>query len=262
MSQKKNKPAGTDAAPDRKSERIAKVLARAGVASRRGVERMIEEGRIAVDGKVLDTPATLVTTTSGITVDGQPVDEAEPTRVWLYHKPVGLIVSHGDPQGRETVFDVLPKDMPRVISVGRLDINSEGLLLLTNHGGLAQYLEKPSTGWKRHYRVRGHGRPDSKRMEQIRKGATVDGIRYGAVDLEEEESAGRSNRWYALVLREGKNREVRRLMEFAGVQVNRLLRTSFGPFQLGKLPAGAVREVPRAMLRQQLGKKAAEFGLT
>ena len=246
---------------DRKGERIAKALARAGVASRRGVERMIADGRVSVNGSVLGTPAFLVDGSEEIRVDGNVVGAAEETRLWMYHKPVDLIVSHHDPEGRPTVFEVLPEELPRVISVGRLDLASEGLLLLTNNGALAQHLEHPKTGWSRHYRVRAHGVPDDRKLDQIRKGVTVDGIRYAPVQLDIEEGAGRSNRWYSLTLKEGKNREIRKLMEFAGVRVNRLLRTSYGPFQLGKLQPNTLKEVPRQVLRQQLGGKAAEFGL-
>jgi 23S rRNA pseudouridine2605 synthase len=243
-----------------KPARIAKVLARAGVASRREVERMIADGRISVDGVVLDTPAFLVTSEHQIAVDGNIVGGPEKTRLWLYHKPVDLLVSHGDPDGRPTVFEVLPDEMPRVISVGRLDLSSEGLLLLTNNGALAQFLEHPSTGWTRHYRVRGYGVPYERKMKDIREGVTVEGVHYAPVAIEEEEG-GRTNRWYTLALKEGKNREVRRLMEYAGVKVNRLLRTSYGPFQLGSLPVNTLREVSTDVLKQQLGVNAEEFGL-
>ena len=243
-----------------KGERIAKMLARAGVASRRGVERMIAEGRVSVNGTVLDTPAFLVDGSEEIRVDGDVIGEAEETRLWIYHKPVDLIVSHDDPEGRPTVFEVLPKELPRVISVGRLDLASEGLLLLTNNGALAQFLEHPSTGWTRHYRVRGYGVPSERKLEQIRNGVTIDGIRYAPVAIQQEEG-GRTNKWYSLSLKEGKNREVRRLLEYAEVKVNRLLRTSYGPFQLGALEPNTLKEVPRDVLKQQLGRHAARFGL-
>ncbi len=238
---------------DNKSgERIAKVLARAGVASRRGAEAMIEAGRVAVDGKQLDSPALNVTPGQVITVDGKPIGAAEATRLWLYHKPPGLLTTHKDPKGRNTVFENLPKEMPRVISIGRLDINSEGLLLLTNDGELARHLESPKTGWKRKYRARAWGEPDDKRLEQLRKGVVVDGIKYAPADVEVE-SRKASNTWIAVGIREGKNREVRKLLEHAGLQVSRLIRVAYGPFQLGALERGEVREVTRPVLRTQLG---------
>lgn len=241
-----------------KGERIAKVMARAGLASRRGAERMIADGRVKVDGVQLDTPAFLVTPDNVIVVDGTTIGAPDRTRMWLYNKPVGLIVSHGDPEGRPTVFDAMPRDMPRVISVGRLDLASEGLLLLTNNGALAQFLEHPSTGWTRHYRVRGYGVPSERKLEQIRKGATVDGIRYAPAVIEDEQG-GRTNRWYTIAIKEGKNREIRRLMNFADVQVSRLLRTSFGPFQLGSLQEGELKEIPKKVLMEQLGTNAEKF---
>lgn len=233
-------------------ERIAKVLARAGVASRRGAEAMIEAGRVAVDGKQLDSPALNVTPGQVITVDGKPIGAAESTRLWLYHKPPGLLTTHSDPKGRNTVFENLPKELPRVISIGRLDINSEGLLLLTNDGELARHLESPKTGWKRKYRARAWGEPDEKRLEQLRKGVVVDGIKYAPADVEVE-SRKASNTWIAIGIREGKNREVRKLLEHAGLQVSRLIRVAYGPFQLGALERGEVREVTRPVLRTQLG---------
>jgi len=233
-------------------ERIAKVLARAGVASRRGAEAMIEAGRVAVDGKTLDSPALNVTPRQVITVDGKPIGAAEATRLWLYHKPPGLLTTHKDPKGRNTVFENLPKEMPRVISIGRLDINSEGLLLLTNDGELARHLESPKTGWKRKYRARAWGEPDDKRLEQLRKGVVVDGVKYAPADVEVE-SRKASNTWIAIGIREGKNREVRKLLEHAGLQVSRLIRVAYGPFQLGALERGEVREVTRPVLRTQLG---------
>jgi len=233
-------------------ERIAKVLARAGVASRRGAEAMIEAGRVAVDGRKLDSPALNVTPGQVITVDGKPIGAAEATRLWLYHKPPGLLTTHSDPKGRNTVFENLPKEMPRVISIGRLDINSEGLLLLTNDGELARHLESPKTGWKRKYRARAWGEPDDKRLEQLRKGVVVDGVKYAPADVEVE-SRKASNTWIAIGIREGKNREVRKLLEHAGLQVSRLIRVAYGPFQLGALERGEVREVTRPVLRTQLG---------
>jgi 23S rRNA pseudouridine2605 synthase len=237
---------------EKTGDRIAKVLARAGVASRRGAEAMIAAGRVAVDGRVLDSPALNVTERNVITVDGKPIAAAEPTRLWLYHKPTGLVTSHRDPEGRNTVFEMLPKDLPRVISVGRLDINSEGLLLLTNDGELARYLESPRTGWKRRYRARVWGEVDERKLEALRQGATIDGVRYAPAEIAVE-SFKASNSWLAVGIREGKNREVRNLLAHAGLQVSRLIRVAYGPFQLGALERGEVREVTRPVLRQQLG---------
>ena len=238
------------AKPD--GERIAKRLARAGLCSRREAERWIEAGRVAVDGQVLDSPAVVVGAESRITVDGKPLAAAEPTRLWRYHKPKGLICTARDERGRPTVFDALPKALPRVVSVGRLDIGSEGLLLLTNDGAVARRLELPATGWTRRYRVRVFGKPDPKRLAGLARGVTVDGVEYGAIEAELERQQG-SNAWVSLGLREGKNREVRRVMEHLGLTVNRLIRVAFGPFQLGRLPAGSVSEVPAKVLADQLG---------
>ena len=237
-----------------KGERIAKVLARAGVASRRASERLIGEGRVAVNGKVIDTPVTLVTDSDDVEVDGKPIASRERTALWLYHKPAGLVTTAKDPQGRPTVFENLPAELPRVISVGRLDLNSEGLLLLTNDGELAGFLAHPSTGWKRRYRVRAFGNVEPKALDQLRKGVTVKDVRYAPVEIEIESQRG-SNTWFAVALREGKNREIRRLFEHVGLKVNRLIRIAFGPFQLGNLAAGEVRKVPSATLRQQLGSR-------
>ena len=235
-------------------ERIAKVLARAGVASRRGAERLIAEGRVAVNGKTIETPATLVTGEDQLSVDGTPVGATQDTALWLYHKPQGLVTTHHDPQGRPTVFDTLPKDLPRVISVGRLDLNSEGLLLLTNDGGLARFLEHPSTGWTRRYRVRAYGRGDDTTLDPLRKGVTIDRVRYAPADVALESRRG-ANAWYVVGLKEGKNREIRKLFEHVGLKVSRLIRVAYGPFQLGNLKPGEVRKVPAATLKQQLGKR-------
>lgn len=239
-----------EAAPE--GERIAKVLARAGVCSRREAERLIAEARVTVNGTVLDTPAVKVTDTDLITVDGQPLPERQSSRLWRYHKPVGLVTTHKDPEGRPTVFDALPTALPRVISVGRLDITSEGLLLLTNDGALARRLELPSTGWLRRYRVRVHGRVKETDLAPLTKGVTIDGVRYQAAAASLDRTQG-ANAWLTISLREGKNREIRKLMEYLGLTVNRLIRLSYGPFQLGDLKPGAVAEVPGKVIREQLG---------
>ncbi len=237
-----------------KGERIAKLLARAGMCSRREAERWIEAGRVAVDGETLTSPAVVVDAADRITVDGQPLPAAEPTRLWRYHKPAGLLTSHRDPQGRPTVFERLPAALPRVVSVGRLDLNSEGLLLLTNDGELARRLELPETGWKRRYRVRVHGAVDEAKLSGLAKGITVSGIKYGPIEARLDKQQG-ANAWLTVTLAEGKNREVRRVFEHLGYTVNRLIRTAFGPFQLGKLTRGQTAEVPAKVVREQLGLK-------
>ncbi|WP_297322814.1 pseudouridine synthase [uncultured Bartonella sp.] len=239
------------------SERIAKRLARAGIASRRDAEMMIAAGRIAVNGKVLDTPAFNVKRVDAITVDGQPLPPIERTRVWLYHKRAGLVTTNRDPEGRPTVFDSLPEGMPRVLSVGRLDINTEGLLLLTNDGGLARVLELPSTGWVRKYRVRAHGKVSQADLDALKDGIAIDGIFYGAVEAILEREQG-SNVWLTVALREGKNREVKNILGALGLTVTRLIRVSFGPFQLADLEEGAVRELKGRTLRDQLGDRLIE----
>ena len=235
-----------------KPERIAKVLARRGVASRREVERMIEAGRISLNGKVLDTPAVTVTEADKIEVDGKPLAEAEPPRLWLYHKPSGLVTTERDEKGRPTVFDALPDGMPRVLSVGRLDLTSEGLLLLTNDGGIKRKLELPSTGWLRRYRVRVNGTPTSEDFEPLRTGIVVDGERFQPIQVTLDRQQGR-NAWVTVALREGKNREIRRAMEAIGLTVNRLIRISYGPFRLGELKSGQVEEIKTKVMREQLG---------
>lgn len=233
-------------------DRIAKVLARAGVASRREAERMIDAGRVSVNGKVITSPALNVTDKDRIIVDGKQLAEPEPARLWLYHKPTGLVTTAKDEKGRETVFDALPEDMPRVMSVGRLDLNSEGLLLLTNDGEIKRKLELPSTGWVRKYRVRVKGTPTDDMIAPVRKGITLEGDRFQPMTVSIDRQQG-SNAWLTVSLREGKNREIRRAMEAVGLSVNRLLRVSYGPFQLGTLKAGEVEEVRRRVMRDQLG---------
>ena len=233
-------------------ERIAKVMARAGLCSRRDAERRITEGRVSVDGHVLTTPAVTVTAANDIRLDGKPLPVPERPRLWRYHKPAGLVTSHRDERGRATVFETLPKDLPRLISVGRLDLNSEGLLLLTNDGALARRLELPSTGWVRRYKVRVHGEVDPERLAALAKGVTIEGAAYGSISAELERRQG-SNAWIRMALREGKNREVRRVLEHLGLQVTRLIRLSYGPFQLGNLAQGAIGEVPSKVLAEQLG---------
>jgi 23S rRNA pseudouridine2605 synthase len=234
-------------------QRIAKVLARAGLCSRRDAERWIAEGRVAVDGAVLTSPAVSVSADSDVRVDGKPLPQPERARLWRYHKPTGLVTTHRDEKGRRTVFDALPEGLPRLISIGRLDLNSEGLLLLTNDGALARRLELPATGWVRRYRVRVHGAVDPARLETLARGVTVDRVAYGPIRAQLDRQQG-SNAWITLSLQEGKNREVRRVMEHLGLPVTRLIRIAYGPFQLGLLARGAVEEVPPQVLRDQLGK--------
>jgi 23S rRNA pseudouridine2605 synthase len=233
-----------------KPERIAKRLARAGLCSRREAERRIAEGRISVNGKTLESPAVTVTPQDEIIVDGKPLPDTEKTRLFIYHKTSGLVTTSKDEKGRPTIYDKLPEDLPRLISVGRLDMSTEGLLLLTNDGELARLLELPSNGWKRRYRVRVHGRLDEEKLKGLEKGITVEGVKYGPVEVSIDHEG--TNSWLTLSLREGKNREIRKLMESMGLKVNRLIRTAYGPFQLGKLPKGAVREITGKVLKEQL----------
>ncbi len=242
--------------------RIAKAVARAGLCSRRDAERWIEEGRVKVNGKLLSSPAHNVGPTDRIDVDDAPLPQAEPVRLWRYYKPKGMVTSHRDPQGRSTVFASLPEELPRVVSVGRLDFNTEGLLLLTNDGALARHLELPTTGWLRRYRVRAHGRVSQAQLDALKSGITVEGVRYGPIEAVLDSKQG-ANVWLSIGIREGKNREVRRVLNTLDLEVNRLIRVSFGPFQLKEMKDGAVELVPRRVLIDQLGPKlAAELGIT
>ncbi len=238
---------------DLKKERIAKVLARSGLCSRREAERWIIAGRVSVNGTALDSPAFTVTTEDRILVDGRPLPQAEKTRLFLYHKPAGLVTTAKDEKGRLTVFDKLPSDLPRLVSIGRLDMSTEGLLLLTNDGELSRLLELPSTGWKRRYRVRVHGAVSQERLDKLKNGLTVDGIKYAGIEavLDENSKEG-TNCWMMVTLREGKNREIRKVMESLGLKVTRLIRIAYGPFQLGKMERGVVEEVKGKVLREQI----------
>jgi 23S rRNA pseudouridine2605 synthase len=262
---KRHPPAGPGQGPDENGgERVAKVLARAGVASRRDVERLIGEGKVALNGVVLESPAVKVGPRDVLTVDGTAVSAAEPARLFRYHKPAGLMTTHKDPKGRPTVFDALPPGLPRLISVGRLDLSSEGLLLLTNDGGLARALELPSTGLKRRYRARALGRIDQERLDKLQDGITVEGVRYGAIEAhldKAKEGARGANLWLTISIAEGKNREVRRVLEALGLKVNRLIRIAYGPFSLGTLPAGAAEEVGPRVIREQLAEFIAPASL-
>jgi len=250
--------------PKKAGERIAKVLARAGLASRRDAEEMVTQGRVTVNGRVINSPALDVTPNDTVAVDGKVLPPRERTRLFLYHKPRGLMTTHDDPEGRPTVFDNLPEGLPRLISIGRLDFNTEGLLLLTNDGGLARALELPDTGWLRRYRVRAHGEVTQAQLDQLKDGIEVDGVKYGPIDATLERDQG-ANVWLVFAIREGKNREVRNVLAHLGLEVNRLIRVSYGPFQLAELPEGDVQEVRTRVLREQLGEKViakagADFG--
>ena len=242
--------------------RIAKVMARAGLCSRREAERWIADGRVNVNGSVLKTPAFEAGPKDIVLVDGRPLPAAEPVRLWRYHKPKGLVTTHADPQGRPTVFDNLPGGLPRVVSIGRLDFNTEGLLLLTNDGKLARHLELPATGWLRRYRVRAHGRVSQAELDTLKGGIEIEGVRYGAIEAAVESVQG-GNMWLTIGIREGKNREVRKVLGMFGLEVNRLIRISFGPFQLLDLAPGTAEQVKRHVLADQLNAQVAtELGLT
>jgi 23S rRNA pseudouridine2605 synthase len=233
-------------------ERIAKVIARAGLCSRRDAERLVAERRVTVDGRVLDSPALNVRPGQRVTVDGKPLPAAEPARLFRYHKPRGVVTTARDPEGRKTVYDTFPEGLPRLMPVGRLDLNSEGLLLLTNDGELKRRLELPSTGWLRRYRVRVHGHPEDSRLKALAGGITVDGVTYGSIDAKLDRNQG-DNAWLTMALREGRNREVRRVLEHLGFQVSRLIRVAYGPFQLGSLPERGIEEVRPKVLKEQVG---------
>ncbi len=237
-------------------ERIAKIVARAGLCSRRDAEDWITQGRVAVNGRVINSPALDITTRDVVTIDGKPLPAPERTRLFMFHKPRGLMTTHADPEGRPTVFDNLPEGLPRLISIGRLDFNTEGLLLLTNDGGLARTLELPDTGWLRRYRVRAHGEVTQAQLDELRNGVEVDGVKYGSIDAQLERDKG-ANVWLVFAIREGKNREVRNVLAHLGLEVNRLIRVSYGPFQLGEIEEGQVEEVKTRVLREQLGDKIA-----
>jgi 23S rRNA pseudouridine2605 synthase len=238
-----------------RGERIAKWLARAGVASRRDAEKLIAEGKVMLENQPVTSPATFIRPGDLVTVDGRAVADPQRTRLFRYHKPVGLVTTHRDEKGRETVFQALPPGLPRVVSVGRLDLNSEGLLLLTNDGELARRLELPSNGWLRRYRVRVNGFVDERALAELARGVTVEGLRYAPIEAGLDSRKG-ANAWLTVALHEGKNREIRRVMQHLGLNVSRLIRTAYGPFQLGSLPRGAVEEVNPKVLREQLGLAA------
>ena len=234
--------------------RLAKMIARSGVCYRREAEEMIKQGRVTVNGEIVDSPAINVYGNEKVLLDGEKLPQVQVTRVWLYHKPAGLVTSHKDEKNRPTVFDNLPPNMPRVISVGRLDLNSEGLLLLTNNGELSRQLELPSNGWARRYKVRVFGNVNPDRLQNLQRGVVVDGVEYGSIRAEIETKQG-ANTWLLVTLTEGKNREIRKVMKHLGLEVSRLIRLSYGPFQLGSIRRGEVKEVPQKVLREQLGAK-------
>lgn len=236
------------------TERLAKFMARSGVCSRRGAEELIKQKRVTVNGEIIESPAFNVDGTEKILLDGETLPQVEATKLWVYYKPVGLVTTHKDEKNRPTVFEHLPEGMPRVISVGRLDLNSEGLLLLTNNGELSRKLELPSNGWARRYKVRVHGNVDEKKLADLKNGIVVDGIQYGSIKVEVVTTKG-TNTWLMVTLTEGKNREIRKVMKALGLEVNRLIRLSYGPFQLGGLQPGEAKEIPQKVLKEQLGAK-------
>lgn len=254
---RERKPKPDTAAPAPEGERIAKVMARAGLCSRREAEAWIAAGRVSVNGEKISSPALNVKPADKIEVDGKPMPVRERTRLFLYNKPRGLVTTNADPEGRPTIFSALPRGLPRLVTVGRLDMNTEGLLLLTNDGGLARVLELPDTGWLRRYRVRAHGSVTQPQLDALRKGITIEGIRYGEIEATLDRAQG-ANVWLTFAIREGKNREVRNVLEHLGLKVNRLIRVSYGPFQLGDLEDGAVEEIRTRHLREQLGPRIAE----
>lgn len=235
-------------------DRIAKVIARSGYCSRRDAEKLIEQGRVSVNGQALEKPSIKIGPADAVTIDGHPLPARDRTRLWCFHKPKGVITTTKDPQGRKSVFDVLPAELPRVVSVGRLDINTEGLLLLTNDGGLARILELPATGWLRRYRVRAHGRIAQADIDALGSGIAIEGIIYGPIEGSVDRVQG-GNTWMTLALREGKNREVKKILDHLGVAVNRLIRISYGPFQLGELETNQVSEIKARVLKEQLGRR-------
>ena len=243
-----------------RGERIAKIIARAGISSRRDAERMIEAGRVIVNGKVITSPVLNVTKKDRIRVDGKEIQATDEERMWLFHKPLGVVSTSRDEQGRQTIFDVLPKDLPRTMNIGRLDINSEGLLLLTNDGAIKRRLELPSTGWLRRYRIRVKGAPNDKSLAPLREGVRIEGEDFRPMDISVDRQQG-ANAWLTIGIREGKNREIRRAMAHIGLMVNRLIRISYGPFQLGNLKPGEVEEIPRKVLGAQLGIKNSDPNL-
>ncbi len=254
----RSKPAETPASANRDGPmRIAKAMARAGLCSRREAERWIADGRVSVNGKLLKTPAIEVKPGDKVIVDGKLLPSAEPPQLWRYHKPKGIVTTHSDPEGRPTVFDKMPPEMPRVISIGRLDFNTEGLLLLTNDGALARHMELPVNGWVRRYRVRAKGRVSPDDLAKLKDGISIDGVNYGPVEAAVDSVQG-ANTWLTMAIREGKNREVRNVLSHLGLTVNRLIRVSFGPFQLLDLQPGAVEAVRRKVLVAQLGPRASE----
>ena len=237
----------------KQGDRIAKVMARAGLCSRRDAEKWIVEGRVSVNGKAIDSPALNVLPSDRIIVDAKPMNKENrrETRLFRYNKPVGLVTSHKDEQGRQTVFESSPDNLPRLISVGRLDLNTQGLLLLTNDGELSRFMELPSTGWARRYKVRAYGHISQERLDDLKKGVTIEGVKYAGIDAKLEKQQG-DNVWMSITLKEGKNREIRRVMEYLGLRVNRLIRLSYGPFQLGNLAEGKVEEIKGKVLKEQL----------